>query len=41
MLGIKMLEGKVLTNIVVSENKEEITFICDTGEKYLMYHSQD
>lgn len=41
MLGIKILEGKVITNITISENKEEVNFICDTGEKYLMHHTQD
>lgn len=35
------LLGKVLTEISVSDNEEEITFYTDSGEVYLMYHEQD
>lgn len=38
-LNIKMLVGKVLTDIKVSDY--EIEFSCDDGRKFLMYHQQD
>ena len=38
---IKILIGKTLTKITVSENNAEIRFETDDGEKYLMYHNQD
>lgn len=35
------LIGKTLTAVTVSENKEEIRFVTDSGETYLMYHEQN
>lgn len=38
---VSELIGKTLKSIVVNDRKDEITFECVTGEKYLMYHYQD
>jgi hypothetical protein len=35
------LVGKTLTEIVVSDDKERITFTDSEGKQYQMYHSQD
>ena len=40
-MNITELIGKILTNIIVSENKDEIHFVCDDGSQYKMYHEQD
>ena len=37
---IKELTGKVLTQIAINENKDEILFFCNDGTKYEMYHRQ-
>ena len=39
MSEIKDLVGKTLTEI--KNDGDELIFICTTGEKYKMYHSQD
>jgi len=38
---IKELIGKTLTKIDVDMEQDEITFTCDNGDKYKMYHYQD
>lgn len=38
---VSELIGKTLKSIVINDAKDEITFECVTGEKYLMYHPQD
>ena len=38
---ISVLEGKILSKIEVSSNKDEIIFTEDNGQKYTMYHDQD
>jgi hypothetical protein len=35
------LVGKTLTQIIVSPDRDLITFTDDNGDKYEMYHSQD
>src|SRR6185312_13681245 len=35
------LVGKTLTDISVSDNKEQITFTDSEGQQYKMWHSQD
>lgn len=39
--NIEDLLGKTLNYVDVNEAKDEIRFITDTGETYLMYHEQD
>jgi len=36
---IEDLKGKTLTSVVKGE--DEITFVCDDGSKYMMFHGQD
>jgi hypothetical protein len=38
-VDIKELIGKTVVSI--NKNDDELVFICATGEKYKMYHSQD
>jgi len=40
-LEVKELIGKTLTKIDVDMEQDVITFICDNGDKYKMYHEQD
>lgn len=35
------LQGKTIKDIIISEEKDHITFICDNNEKYLFAHDQD
>lgn len=35
------LIGKTLTNVIVSDNKDQIDFVADDGTTYRMYHIQD
>jgi hypothetical protein len=39
--SISELVGKTLVSIELKEKENELIFICETGEKYKMYHSQD
>lgn len=41
MAKISDLIGKTLVSIVGGKDDESIFFICETGEKYEMYHAQD
>ncbi len=38
-MEIKELIGKTLTEVI--NNDDELIFICDNGDKYKMFHSQD
>jgi len=38
-LDVNILENKVITNI--DHDSEQMTFTCDDGKKYMMYHRQD
>lgn len=40
-LDVSVLKGKTLTEITVSEAKDEILFHTTDGETYKMYHEQD
>ena len=40
-MEFKDLVGKMLTKIIVSEDKDEISFIDSEGNMYKMYHVQD
>lgn len=40
-LEVKELIGKILTEINVDMEQDEIIFTCDNGDKYKMYHDQD
>jgi hypothetical protein len=40
-LEVKELIGNTLTKIDVDMEQDEITFTCDNGDKYKMYHIQD
>jgi hypothetical protein len=35
------LLGKTLTSVNVNDAQDEIRFVTDTGETYIMYHGQD
>lgn len=35
------LIGKILTEVIISEEKDGIVFVTDNNEKYFMYHEQD
>ena len=37
----KELVGKTLVSVETNKEMDEITFITNEGEKFLMYHSQD
>ena len=39
--GFEALKGKIFTDVILSEDKDVLSFICDNGEKYVMYHEQD
>ena len=39
--GVEDLLGKVLSEIKVSKNEDEIIFTCVDGTLYRMYHDQD
>lgn len=41
MARIEDLLGKTLLSVSKNENNDEITFICDDGVEYIMYHDQD
>ena len=40
-VDFEILKGKILTNIEINEDEDEITFTDSEGVKYLMYHVQD
>ena len=40
-VDFEILKGKVLTDIEINEEEDEITFTDSEGVKYLMYHEQD
>lgn len=40
-MNLTPLLGKTLEKIVTTDIKDEITFHCDDGTKYRLYHSQD
>ena len=40
-VDFEILKGKVLIDIEVDKEKDEITFTDSEGVKYLMYHEQD
>jgi hypothetical protein len=40
-MEIDILVGKILTDIKVNEQKDEIYFYCEDGTEYRMYHEQD
>lgn len=40
-MNIDALKGKILSDILIDEDKENVTFITIDGEKYKMYHEQD
>lgn len=33
--------GKVFTNIEINETKDYVTFTCDDGKQFYMFHEQD
>ncbi len=35
------IKGKILTEIIISENKDEIIFICKDNSKYRLFHDQE
>ncbi|MGD8305190.1 MAG: hypothetical protein PVF17_00925 [Ignavibacteria bacterium] len=39
--GIEKLKGKIIKDIKISKDKDEIIFTVETNEKYKMYHYQD
>ena len=39
-MEIKELLGKILVD-VINVNNDELIFICDNGDKYKLYHSQN
>ena len=41
MSNISELEGKILTNVTINDDKDEIIFVAKTGERYVMHHYQD
>lgn len=41
MTSVEILKSKVLVNIEVSDDKKEVIFTCNDGEKYIMLHYQD
>ena len=40
-VDFEILKGKVLIDIDINEEEDEITFTDSEGVKYLMYHEQD
>ena len=40
-VDFEILKGKVLIDIEINEEEDEITFTDSEGVKYLMYHEQD
>ena len=40
-VDFEILKGKVLIDIEINEEEDEITFTDSEGVKYLMYHDQD
>ena len=40
-VDFEILKGKVLIDIEINEDEDEITFTDSEGVKYLMYHDQD
>ena len=40
-VDFEILKGKVLIDIEINEDEDEITFTDSEGVKYLMYHEQD
>ena len=38
-MEITELIGKTLTEVI--NNEDELTFVCDNGDKYKLYHEQD
>ena len=41
MTDFETLNGKTITSIKLSEDRDEILFSCSDSSKYKMYHSQD
>jgi len=39
--NVNELIGKTLSDIKVNRDHDEITFVCQDGSEYLMYHDQD
>jgi len=39
--NVNELIGKTLSDIKVNKDHDEITFVCQDGSEYLMYHDQD
>lgn len=40
MASFKQLEGKILKEILISEYRNEITFVCSDGVRFIMEHYQ-
>ena len=40
-VDFKNLEGKIIKEIIKSDDNERLTFICNTGICYETYHNQD
>lgn len=39
--NIGILVGKTLKEVKISDDKDVVTFVCEDGTKYQMYHDQD
>ena len=40
-MGIELLLGKTITNILVAADKSDMVFTTNDGKKYQMYHERD
>jgi len=37
-MDVSILKGKILTSVVVAEDKESVRFFCNDGSSYIMHH---
>ena len=40
-MSFDTLVGKTLTSVKVSKGDEEIVFVCDNGDQFMLWHEQD